>query len=326
MSVRRATAADRGVLHDLYAEFYAELPPPPYHSDTLEDELREVDEYAADHVALLAEDEEGLVGFALTRLRGRSQGYVSDLYVRAGARRRGVAKELLSAAAAALRERGATHMTLNVDVANAVARTVYERLGFHEHSLHLMVGLDDLDTRLRETPRGDTFGSVHIQTDDAAAVERAVAQFVPRLGRSGGTVVSGARNGWVAVYDELCDREPSLLRRLGRELSDRMGAVVLAIGLEHGAVVRYVLFDRGRVADEYASLPEYHGPLPPGDVIALRANPTVAARLTGADPARVREAAPTGASASELPPAPELLARVATALGVEGAEHGYSGT
>ena len=34
-------------------------------------------------------------------------------------------------------------------------------------------------------------------------------------------------------------------------------------------------------------MPEYHGPLPPGDVIALGANPTVLARLTGADPARV---------------------------------------
>ena len=51
---------------------------------------------------------------------------------------------------------------------------------------------------------------------------------------------------------------------------------MLTLGVEEGAVVRYVLFDRGSIADEYASLPEYHGPLPPGDVVALSANPTVA--------------------------------------------------
>ena len=54
-------------------------------------------------------------------------------------------------------------------------------------------------------------------------------------------------------------------------------------------------------------MPEYHGPLPPGDVIALGANPTVVARLTGADPARVREVARTAASPADLPPALELL-------------------
>jgi len=75
--------------------------------------------------------------------------------------------------------------------------------------------------------------------------------------------------------------------------------------------------------DEYLSVPDFHGRLPPGDAIALRANPTVVSRLTGADPARVRAAARTGLSPSELPPAPELLATIAAALGIEGGDHGY---
>ena len=70
------------------------------------------------------------------------------------------------------------------------------------------------------------------------------------------------------------------------------------------------------VADEYASLPEYHGSLPPGDVIALGANPTVVARLTGADPERVRAVARTAKSAEDLPPAKELYAQLADLLGV----------
>jgi hypothetical protein len=91
---------------------------------------------------------------------------------------------------------------------------------------------------------------------------------------------------------------------------------VLTLGVEEEAVVRYVLFDRGSVADEYCSLPEYHGPLPPGDVVALNANPTVAHRLTGADPERVRDVARTASSAAELPPAENLYAELADVLGV----------
>ena len=59
-------------------------------------------------------------------------------------------------------------------------------------------------------------------------------------------------------------------------------------------------------------------------MVALGANPTAVARLTGADPARVRAVARTASSVGELPPAPELLAAIAEAVGVEGAEHGYA--
>ena len=60
-------------------------------------------------------------------------------------------------------------------------------------------------------------------------------------------------------------------------------------------------------------------------MIGLAANPTVLARLTGADPQRVREVARTAASPSELPEPEELLAELASTLGLEGAEHGYAG-
>ncbi len=49
----------------------------------------------------------------------------------------------------------------------------------------------------------------------------------------------------------------------------------------------------------------------PGDAYALGANPTVVARLTGADPQRVREVARTAASPGELPPAQELYEQIA---------------
>ena len=118
------------------------------------------------------------------------------------------------------------------------------------------------------------------------------------------------------MRDELCDREPKLRERLAKELSYALASVVVSIGVEQGAVVRYNLYDRGADVDEYLSLPEYYGELPPGDVIALGANPTLVARLTGADPLRVREVARTAASPSVLPPASDLYAQIAELMGV----------
>jgi hypothetical protein len=199
---------------------------------------------------------------------------------------------------------------------NHDAQALYDRLGFVEYQRRLDVSLDDLDVRLGRRPRGETFGRVYVQTDDETLVERAASQFIPRLGRSAHTEVSAPRNGWIEIDDDLCSRDPSSLRRLGQELSYRTGGVVLTLGVEEGAVVRYVLLDRGSVADEYASLPEYYGPLPPGDVIALGANPTVVHRLTGAEPERVRAVAKTAKSGEELPPALDLHAQLAEVLGV----------
>ena len=323
--IRPFTEEDRPALHELYAEFYDELPPPPYHSDTLEHELGEVDELTADGVAFVAENEGRLVGLVLGRLKGRSEGYVSELFVKDGFRRRGTAKQLLRAAAEALRAQGADHVTLNVDVDNTNARAVYERLGFRPDSMKLVIGAEELVERTGAAPRAASFGSVHVQTDDRAAVDKAVDRFLPRLGSSAGTAISEPRNGWVAVYDELCDRDPKVARRLALELSNAVGTVVFALGLEHGAVVRFLLVDRGRIVDEYLSVPEFYGPLPPGDVVALAANPTVVARLTGADAAEVRAVARTAAAPDELPSAPELLAQIAEVVGLEGAGHGYEG-
>ena len=161
-------------------------------------------------------------------------------------------------------------------------------------------------------------GSVHLQTDDQATVVQAVTRLVPRVFRSQATVVSAPRNGWITVYDEIADRNPRQLARLGQELSNATGHVVFTIGVEEGKAVHYIAFERGRTLDEYLSVPDYRGPLPPGDAIALRANPTVVARLTGAHAASVRAVARTAASPDDLPPADELLREVALALGLEG--------
>jgi hypothetical protein len=199
------------------------------------------------------------------------------------------------------------------------------RAGFTEQARVFEASVDGLEKRLA-SDKAPSYGSVHVQTDDLDGVVRAVRQFVPRMpGESKGSVVAPPQNGWIAVYDELIDRNREMLRRLAREISDRMGAVVLLLGVEEGMVVRFVLFERGRIMDEYLSVPEHYGEVPPGDVISLAANPTVVARLTGADPADVRRLVRTASSVDELPPAAELAHDVARLLGVEGGEHGYEG-
>ncbi len=170
-----------------------------------------------------------------------------------------------------------------------------------------------------------SFGSIHVQTDDVDAVLRAVRQFVPRLpGGSQGSIVLSPRDGWTSAYDELTDREPEMLRRLARELSDRMGSFVVVMGVEEGRVVRYVALERGRVVDEYLSVPEYYGPLPPGEIIALGANPRLMARLTGADADAVRATARTAKAPEELPPASALVADLGRLFGIPQASFGYT--
>jgi hypothetical protein len=240
------------------------------------------------------------------------------------ARKSGVAAALVTAVADALTADGVEHLDLEVLASNAAARTVYQRWGFVEDQVVLVAPLEALRERIAPGRHAASFASLHVQTDAVADVERAVRSFAPRIGSRRSHVV-GPRNGWVAVYDEVADGDPTALLRFARELSSRLGAVVVALSLEFDQVVRMIALDRGGIVDEYLSVPEFYGALPPGDVIGLAANPTVLARLTGADPARIKDVAPTASSPAELPTPHELLARLADALGLEGAEHGFAG-
>ena len=322
--IREATATDLPLVRELFREFMLELEDAPHRDDDTEEDLAKIEAGLSKgwHV-LIAEADGVATGLAVAEKSGTRVGYLSSLYVRPAARAGGVAAELVKEVVARLRAQGVEVLELDVLETNTQARAIYERWGFTTVQRSLGAPLDTLEQRLIRQS-GPTFGSVHVQTDDVAAVEHAVQKELPRLGRSAGTSVTGPRNGWVAVHDELLDREPKQIRALAKELSYVIGGVVLAIGVEDGAVVRYALFDRGGDVDEYASVPEYFEPLPPGDVVALGANPTVLARLTGAAPARVREVIRTAASPAELPPALELIESIGSILGIAETGHGWT--
>jgi ribosomal protein S18 acetylase RimI-like enzyme len=316
VTVREASSSDESVLVQLLGEIFEEnwdrpWPPPEVTPASFRGKL-----------VLLAEEAGEATGFAFGEIFPNGFAHVNIVYVRPERRREGITKALLAEFAGRARADGAEHLTLDVATRNEVGKRVWHRLGFSEWAQRLSIPIETLERRIVGVEEGESFASVHVQTDDHDTVRAAVEKYVPRFGGSGEARVSEPRNGWVAVHHELIDRDRKARERLASELSNATAAVVCAIALEDGAVVRYALFERGSIVDEYQSVPEFWEPLPPGDVVALGANPTVVARLTGAEPARVRAVARTASSPDELPPPPDLFAQLAELLGLEGAGRG----
>ena len=254
----------------------------------------------------------------------RRLGRLTDLYVVPEARRSGVAAALVRAVVEALARDGAEHLDLDVLASNTGARAVYHRWGFVEDTVVLVAPVAALRERLSPGRHAESFASLHVQTDAVADVERAVRAFAPRIG-SRGTRVVGPRNGWVAVYDEVSDADPTALIRFAREISTRMGAVVVTLALEVEQVVRMIALDRGGIVDEYLSVPEFYGRMPAGG-----------RHRAGGQPDRPRAADGRGSPARQGGGADRRLAgraspraraarRAGATLGLEGADHGYAG-
>ena len=315
MNIRRATAADEGVLRELLAEFNAEIPEPDdVGPESWEDEWKEISRSLDGGAVYLAEDDQGAAGVAYAAPPDRGRSHLTVVHVRPRARRAGVAKALVLACVREVKERGAKRISLDVLDTNTSAREVWRRLGFQEVAHVMSAPVDALEQRLGEAPLGPSRASTHVQSDDRTSVERALGQFVPRLESPD---VRDAANGWIRIADPRLDADRDAQMRFARDLSDRLGAVVVALALEHEAVVRFRLFERGRMVDEYLSVPSFYGAVPKGDELALAANPTLVARLTGAEPEAVRRVARSTSSPSELPPASELYEQVAQLMGLE---------
>jgi GNAT superfamily N-acetyltransferase len=304
--IRPATADDLPLVRELWQAFDKEIPDEPWREVDPDADLAWLEQAISDDIVLLA----GNDGLAFARRKGERLGFLEVVYVRPAARQRGIAAQLVREVVSRLSEAGAEMVELEVLASNAEARAIYERWGFKPVELTLGAPIAQLEQRLAPAD-GPTFGFVHVQTDDVEKVKRDAVK-VLRLEPD--VEVEG---NWVRVRADATDADPDLLKSLAKELSYTTGGVVLSLGIQRGAVVRYDLFDRGADIDQYLSVPEYFGALPPGDAYALGANATVVGRLTGAEPRRVREVARTAASPDELPPAQELYEQLAAVMGVQ---------
>jgi ribosomal protein S18 acetylase RimI-like enzyme len=309
MTIRRATEADEPILRELWEEFEREVPEPYGEGEPWEEEWADTLDDIRGGGVFIAEDDEGPLGVARIEAPKRGDAHVQLVYVRPRGRRQGAAKALLAEAVADAKARGAQHVSLSVLTTNTDAVAAWRRLGFVEHASFMATPLERLEQRLTQEQQGESRATTHVQSDDETSVDRAIAQFIPRLESPD---VRGGES-WIRIADPVLDRDREAHGRFARELSDRLGAVTVALALE-GEVVRFRLYERGRMVDEYLSVPAYYGEISKGDELALAANPTLVSRLTGADRDEVKRVARTAASPAELPPAPELYAQLAALM------------
>ena len=134
-TVRRATAADLDALaplFDAYRCFYAQAPDLPRARDYLAERMAR-----GESVVLLAERDGAAAGFTqlypvFSSVRTARTWLLNDLFVAEGARRSGVARSLLDAAATFARDDGAAGLMLETTRDNAPARALYRSAGWHE--------------------------------------------------------------------------------------------------------------------------------------------------------------------------------------------------
>ena len=134
-TISRAGPADLDALaqlFDAYRQFYGQPSDVPRARDWLRSRLR-----VGESVVLLAKRGDVIVGFVqlypmFSSVRTAKTWILNDLYVDANARRGGIARNLLDAAAKYAREDGAAGISLETTQDNAAARALYRAAGWNE--------------------------------------------------------------------------------------------------------------------------------------------------------------------------------------------------
>ena len=135
VAIRRATPADLdavAALFDAYRRFYGQPGDVPRAHAFLAERIGR-----DESVVLLAEDAGTTLGFTqlyplFSSVRTGRSWLLNDLYVAEDARRRGVGRALLDAAATFARDDGAAGLMLETMRDNAPARALYRAAGWHE--------------------------------------------------------------------------------------------------------------------------------------------------------------------------------------------------
>ena len=135
IAIRRATPDDLdavAALFDAYRRFYGQPGDVPRAHAFLAERIGR-----DESVVLLAEDAGTTLGFTqlyplFSSVRTGRSWLLNDLYVAEDARRRGVGRALLDAAATFARDNGAAGLMLETMRDNAPARALYRAAGWHE--------------------------------------------------------------------------------------------------------------------------------------------------------------------------------------------------
>src|SRR5436309_2022076 len=172
-----------------------ELETPSFLLEAWEHTWEDLSRHVREGLGFVAEADGRLTGFVFGTVPRETPAllHVTDLYVAPEARRSGVARSLLHEIFGAAHERGASHVGLDVRVHNEPATALYRRLGFADEERFMTADLGTALARSEQAARPPSVASTHVQTDDELAVQRAMEQFMPRLGHSAFTEVSPPR-------------------------------------------------------------------------------------------------------------------------------------
>jgi hypothetical protein len=100
---------------------------------------------------------------------------------------------------------------------------------------------------------GAFIANIHVRSDAFGAVQQAIADIGVSRFR-----VSGPRKGWVSLCEERAStQDEAWIERLAADLSSRLGTVCVVFMVHDSDIARYWLIDRGRLLDEYNSVPDY---------------------------------------------------------------------
>lgn len=129
---------------------------------------------AAPFLALADGEPAGMAIFRFRRRLGhrRFQGWLSDLYVRPGAARRGIGRALVRACIAEWQLRQGDSIMLEVATDNRVARSLYESLGFVETGLHFQ----QRPIRVRDLAAADGIELRPVTPDDHEPMSRLLGE------------------------------------------------------------------------------------------------------------------------------------------------------
>jgi GNAT superfamily N-acetyltransferase len=135
VAIRHATESDLDAvapLFDAYRQFYRQPSDIPRARDWLCARMQR-----GESMLLVAERDAAAVGFTqlyrmFSSVRTARLWILNDLFVAADARRLGVARALLDAAAQACKDDGAAGLMLETGRDNAAARALYRAAGWHE--------------------------------------------------------------------------------------------------------------------------------------------------------------------------------------------------
>jgi ribosomal protein S18 acetylase RimI-like enzyme len=145
VSVEAATSADIDRVADLWVELARDQR--AHGSHLRADENRpHIRDAVARHIieeSLFVARDEGMVGFVMFELQSgvyeqsATRGIVQNVYVKPERRSEGIGSELLHAAEAALAERGAEVLALEVLATNEDARRLYRKRGYEPYRIEL---------------------------------------------------------------------------------------------------------------------------------------------------------------------------------------------